>query len=103
MARTTVKATYSLAPEVVARLERLAAGWKVSKSEALSRAIRSAEEQSSGVSSFDALDALQTGYAMTPAAAAGWMDEVRAQRQELRQELRQDPCSPLQPEPEAGR
>ena len=61
MARTTVKATYSLAPEVVARLERLAAGWKVSKSEALSRAIRSAEEQSSGVSSFDALDALQTG------------------------------------------
>jgi hypothetical protein len=91
MARTTVKATYSLAPEVVARLERLAATWKVSKSEALSRAICSAEEQPSGVLPFDALDALQAGYALTPGAAADWMDRVRAQRHDLRPQLRQEP------------
>lgn len=99
MARTTVKATYSLAPEVVARLERLAACWKVSKSEALSRAIRAADEGTPGGLALDALDALQAGYALTAGAASAWMDEVRANRQELRQE----PCSPLQPEPGAGR
>jgi hypothetical protein len=92
---------------VVARLERLAAGWKVSKSEALSRAIRAAEEETPGTLPLDALDALQAGYPLTAGAASAWMDEVRATRQELRQELRQEPrqepCAPLQPEPGAGR
>lgn len=42
MATTTIKATYSLDPDTVRLLERTARRWRVSKSEALRRAIRAA-------------------------------------------------------------
>jgi len=42
MAVTTIKSTYALDVETVRELEEMARAWKVSKSEALRRAIRSA-------------------------------------------------------------
>ena len=93
MARTTIKATYSLAPEVVARLERLSVTWKVSKSEALSRAIREASEPSPTVYPIELLDALQGGARMPPDEAAAWMQAVRTERQQIGERVHRAPES----------
>lgn len=81
MATTTVKATYSLDPGTVSRLEEIARTWGVSKSEALRRAIRAAAagpEQPGGP--LAALDALQANAALTPAKARAWVAEARRER-----------------------
>ena len=44
MASAMIKSTYSLDPETVRRVERLAARWKVSKSEVLRRAVAVADK-----------------------------------------------------------
>ncbi len=83
MAVTTVKSTYSLDPETVRQLERMALRWKVSKSEALRRAIRAAagEDPESGAGgALDALDRLQRSLRLTPARARAWAAEARKER-----------------------
>ena len=82
MATTTVKATYSLDPGTVCRLEEIARHWGVSKSEALRRAIRAAAvSPAAGPSEpLAALDALQRRAALTPAAMRAWADGARKER-----------------------
>lgn len=82
MATTTVKATYSLDPGTVCRLEELARHWGVSRSEALRRAIRAAAvgPAAGPDEPMAALDALQRGAALTPAATKAWASEARKER-----------------------
>jgi transposase-like protein len=82
MATATVKATYSLDPGTVCRLEEIARHWGVSKSEALRRAIRAAAVgPAAGPSEpLAALDALQRGAALTPATTRAWAAEARKER-----------------------
>ena len=74
-----IKATYTLDAEAVRTLERLARRWEVSKSEALRRAILAAGN-STADDRLDALDRLQAMMQLTPAAAAKWERDVRAER-----------------------
>ncbi len=84
MASATVKATYSLDPGTVSRLEEIARRWGTSKSEALRRAIRAAAGE--GLSEPDdplaALEALQRGVSLTPARAAAWSARARRERRD---------------------
>lgn len=82
MATATVKTTYSLDVETVRTLDRIARRWKVSRSEALRRAIRAvaARDEDIARDPLEALDALQRSMAMTTQSARGWADEVRAER-----------------------
>lgn len=81
MATTTVKATYSLDPGTVCRLEEIARLWGVSKSEALRRAIRAAAGTADDPGGpLAALDALQRGAALTRATAKSWASEARKER-----------------------
>lgn len=82
MATPTVKATYSLDPGTVLRLEEIARSWGVSKSEALRRAIRAAASGEAPASGgpLDALDALQRAAALTPSSARAWAADIRAER-----------------------
>lgn len=81
MARTSIKSTYALDVETVRALERTAARWKVSKSEALRRMIRLAAEQPEGSNeALSALDELQQALRLTPAKARSWAQEVRGER-----------------------
>ncbi len=82
MASTTIKSTYSLDVETVRSLERMARRWKVSKSEALRRAIRTVAEQNSPPEgdATAALDALQRSIDLSADAARRWGGQVRAER-----------------------
>jgi hypothetical protein len=82
MARTTVKATYSLDLETTRALEQMARRWNVSKSEALRRAIRSASgcELPSADDREQALDRAQKSLRLTRDAARRWQTRVRAER-----------------------
>jgi hypothetical protein len=82
MAITTIKSTYALDVETVRALERMAHRWKVSKSEALRRAIRAAagEGLSGANETLEALDRLQRSLELTPARARTWARQARAER-----------------------
>lgn len=81
MAIPKIKATYSLDPETIRLLERLARKWDVSKSEALRRAIRaSAGAESQPDDRIAALDRLQKSLGLSKAAADAWAREARAMR-----------------------
>ncbi len=81
MARTSVKATYALDVATVQALEKMAARWAVSKSEALRRAIHAAAAQTPGCGqNLEQLDRLQRTLALSPARAKAWVREVRAER-----------------------
>jgi len=80
MAVTTIKSTYALDVESVHTLERMAERWKVSKSEALRRAIRIAAADDAAPEALAALNALQDSLSITPARAKTWADQVRAER-----------------------
>lgn len=78
----TIKSTYALDAESVRALEHLARRWKVSKSEALRRAIRAAAgEAPHADEALDALDRLQRSLRLTPARARSWVRAVRAERE----------------------
>jgi hypothetical protein len=82
MAIAKIKATYVLDLKTVRALERMARRWKVSKSEALRRAIRAAAE-GEGTEAADALAALdrvQGRLALSPSAARRWGGQARAER-----------------------
>ena len=82
MAITTIKSTYALDVETVRALERMAGRWKVSKSEALRRAIRAAAgEEPPHTDALHALDRLQRSVSLTPAKARAWAREIRTERQ----------------------
>lgn len=82
MAVPRVKTTYSLDLETVARLDRMASAWGVSKSEALRRLVRSAEprDQPGNVTALSALDELQQSLTLSPAQAQAWSKQQRAER-----------------------
>jgi hypothetical protein len=83
MPAATAKATYSLDPETVRSLERLARRWAVSKSEALRRAIRSAEAahaSGGGIDSLAALDALQARLALDDRTVQRWSGALHEER-----------------------
>jgi hypothetical protein len=82
MAIPKIKATYALDPETVRALERMARRWKVSKSEALRRAIRAAAEQETTEAevALAALDRMQRLLDLTPAAARRWASAASEER-----------------------
>lgn len=82
MARTTVKATYSLDGETIRALERLARTLNVSKSEVLRRAVRrmAGEDLVPGAAEEKALDELQRQLALTADEAEHWTSAVREER-----------------------
>jgi hypothetical protein len=82
MATTTIKSTYSLDVETVRSLDAIAHRWRVSKSEALRRAIRIAahEPQVGPAEATTALDALQRSLKLSSRAADRWRQDVRSER-----------------------
>jgi predicted transcriptional regulator len=81
MALPTVKTTYTIDLETKSALDRLAARWDVSRSEALRRAIRQAAGASRVTDRLAALDTLQRRARLTPARAAKWTKALREERQ----------------------
>jgi len=82
MARTSVKATYSLDLETVRVLDEVSRRWGVSKSEALRRAIlASANLPADGTNDrLAALDRAQRAAGLTLDSANAWVREIRAER-----------------------
>jgi len=82
MAITTVRSTYALDLETRRVLERIAHRWRVSKSEALRRAIRAAEAQKPPAAddALQALGRLQRSLRLTPAKAKAWAARARSER-----------------------
>jgi hypothetical protein len=82
MATPTIKSTYVMDVGTARALERIAQRWKVSKSEALRRAIHAAAEQQrpEASDSLQALDQLQRSLKLTPARARAWAQAARVER-----------------------
>ena len=82
MAVPTIKTTYSLDLDTVRTLEQMAKRWKVSKSEALRRAIRLAASQPApGIEAgLKALDELQSSLRLSAEKARRWEQRVRNER-----------------------
>jgi hypothetical protein len=82
MAIMTIRSTYALDAETVRTLDRLARRWRVSKSEALRRAIRVASAGAAGQpnEALNALDRLQRSLQLNPTRARAWARSVRAER-----------------------
>ena len=83
MAIQTVKSTYSLDIDTVRTLDRLALRWKVTKSEALRRAIRATAERGfkdAADDALEALDDLQATLRLDTATTDEWTRAVRAER-----------------------
>ena len=90
MPAASIKATYSLDPETIRSLDRIARRWDVSKSEALRRAIRGAESADAAASRSDAvaaLDELQARLSLDKGAAEGWSRAIRTERAALSRRL----------------
>ena len=90
MATVMIKSTYSLDVETVRRLEAMARRWKVSKSEALRRAIRATAEQAcpEEVDAITALEGLQQSLNLSAEAARRWEKRARAERRASSQRLK---------------
>jgi hypothetical protein len=81
MAILKVKSTYSMDAETVRTLDSLAHRWKVTKSEALRRAIRiAAAKEPPGRGSLLALDEAQQSMRLASKVAAAWLERVRRER-----------------------
>ena len=82
MARTSVKSTYSLDVATINKLDRVAARWKVSKSEVLRRAIDlvARDQPEEMPSPLKALDELQKSLKLTKKEADRWSRQVRTER-----------------------
>ena len=82
MARTSIKATYSLDPETVRVLDQVSRRWGVSKSETLRRAIHAAALVPGEAANdrLATLDRLQSSLKLTPEAADAWIKDIRAER-----------------------
>lgn len=83
MARMTVRSTFALDPETVEALDRLAARWAVSKSEAIRRVINAAakvEEMDASSDALAALEELQEMLDLDEERAEAWIRRVREER-----------------------
>ena len=81
MASTVIRTTYALDEETVRRLDSLARQWNVSKSEALRRAIRTADAVAGSPDDrLKALDELQASMRLTHSRAQMWVRAVREER-----------------------
>ena len=82
MARTSIKATYSLDPETVRVLDQVSRRWGVSKSEALRRAILASANTPAddAATRLAALDHAQRVLKLDSETADAWIKEVRAER-----------------------
>jgi predicted transcriptional regulator len=82
MARTSKKSTYALDVETTRKLDRMAARWKVPKSEVLRRAIAALDRAELGeaASPLKALDELQKCVKLTKRQADRWSLDVRGER-----------------------
>jgi len=81
MAIPKVKSTYSMDGETVRMLDGLARRWKVSKSEALRRAIHGAAAmEPPGRGPLQALDEAQRSMRLTSKEAARWQERVLRER-----------------------
>ena len=83
MATAKIKATYSLDIETVRDLERMAKRMRISKSEALRRAVRLAAsaEPRPGKDQLEALDELQQSLDLASEDLRRWESEARELRQ----------------------
>lgn len=94
MAAITVRTTVAFDPATVARLERLAKRWGVSKSEAMRRALEQAELASvatgpeppdfTGWSPLEILNWLERNP--SPSVPGGWGDDPHRELREMREE-----------------
>jgi hypothetical protein len=81
MASAMIRSTYALDEETVRRLDNLARQWNVSKSEALRRAIRTADAMAGSPDDrLKALDELQASMLVTRTRAQTWVRELRDER-----------------------
>jgi len=82
MARTSIKSTYALDVETIRKLDRVAARWKVSKSEVLRRAIEvvARDQLGEAPSPLQALDELQKSVKLIKRRTDQWSREVRNER-----------------------
>lgn len=85
VATPSIKSTYSLDPQTVRDLERLARKYGPSKSDVLRRAVRSlaAQEGAPAADALLALDELQLRIGLSKAKADAWAEEIRSERAEL--------------------
>jgi hypothetical protein len=72
--RTSIKSTYALDGDTIRKLDRVAARWQVSKSEAMRRAIEvvAREQAEKAPSPLAALDQLQKSLKLTAHRARKW-------------------------------
>jgi len=76
-----IKGTYALDAKAVRALEEMARRWRVSKSEALRRAIHAAARGAGGgPDAVAALEELQRSLALGAEAAAAWSRRIRSER-----------------------
>lgn len=81
MATPTIRSTYALDVETMRTLERVARRWKVSKSEALRRAIRAAADQrGKGHDALETLSELQRSLGLSHERARSWARQARDER-----------------------
>ena len=82
MARTTVKATYTLDADTIRELERIARALGTTKSDTIRRAIAllARAQPSTCDEALAALDDLQEQLSLSAADAAAWQAAVRAER-----------------------
>jgi hypothetical protein len=88
MAISTIRTTYALTPDTVARLEKLAQHWQVSKSAALRRAIDEASTRliaSPPRGPLDALRALRAAGSIQQSVAKQWAKESARERKRDRE------------------
>jgi hypothetical protein len=89
MASAMIKSTYSLDPETVRKVERLAARWKVSKSEVLRRAVAVAdrvpkkEENPADLTPLEAWRKVQKELSLTSEQVKAWEKESRRIRRTM--------------------
>jgi hypothetical protein len=82
MAVPRIKSTYVMDVDTVEALDRIARRWRVSKSEALRRAIRAAAAAPPPASNdaLEALDDLQASLDLSPARIRAWARATREER-----------------------
>jgi len=81
MASAMIKSTYSLDPETIRKVERLANKWKVSKSEVLRRAVAATKDESpEDLTPMEALRKVQEELNLSPKQLREWEAEVRRER-----------------------
>jgi Arc/MetJ-type ribon-helix-helix transcriptional regulator len=86
MALPRIKSTYSLDPETVEMIERMAARWGTSRSDVLRRVVRAAAEapDEDADRALAALNRLQRAARLSATRADGWVRRVRSERKASR-------------------